>query len=379
MVFDAAASFQGTCLKEHLIPGPDLTSSLVGVLTRFRKERIPFTADIEKMFYQVRVPPEHQSFLQFLWWPNGDTDMPLQAYQMTVHVFGAVSSPGCANFALRRAATDFKEISSEASDALLNDFYVDDLLKSCPTVEIASKLAGDMKQMCHVAGFNLTKFVAPEKWKEVLKDIPDENKAVSCSKVIDAEVSVGRALGVNWCLESDLLGVRMEFQDTPLTRRGILSTVASIFDPLGFAAPFLLKGRLLLQEITRDGNGWDDSLSERQIMTWRKWREDVKYLSDIAVPRSFTVSDEKIVHRSIHCFSDASELGYGAAIYLKTGYESGLVDIALAMGKSRVAPTKRVTMPRLELVAAKLSTSLSHLFVSAMRSERERATNVLLD
>jgi hypothetical protein len=73
---------------------------LVGVLLRFRIGKVGYTGDIESMFYQVRVPPEQQTFLKFLWWPDGDFNQPPQEYQMCVHLFGAVSSPSCENFAL---------------------------------------------------------------------------------------------------------------------------------------------------------------------------------------------------------------------------------------------------------------------------------------
>lgn len=88
-------------MKDKLLQGPDLSSNLVGVLTRFRQEKYAFMADIEKMFFQVRVRKEDQSFLRFLWWPNGDLQE-AEEYCMTVHLFGAVSSPACANYALKR-------------------------------------------------------------------------------------------------------------------------------------------------------------------------------------------------------------------------------------------------------------------------------------
>ena len=109
VVFDCSAKFAGTSLNDQLLQGPDLTNSLVGVLTRFRRESVAFMADIEAMFYQVFVPEEQRDFLRSLWWPNGDLTAQLEEYRMTVHPFGVVSSPSCANYALQRQQTIMKK------------------------------------------------------------------------------------------------------------------------------------------------------------------------------------------------------------------------------------------------------------------------------
>ena len=100
--------------------GPDLTNSLVGVLLRFRQAPVAFTADIESMFYQVRVPSDQRDFLQFLWWPEGNLSNEIEEYQMNVHIFGAVSSPSCANFCLKQAADDSEiDIGTETCNVVM--------------------------------------------------------------------------------------------------------------------------------------------------------------------------------------------------------------------------------------------------------------------
>ncbi|KAK7922690.1 hypothetical protein WMY93_009592 [Mugilogobius chulae] len=107
VVFDCGATYQGTSLNAQLLQGPDLTSSLIGVVTRFRKEPVVMMADVESMFHQVRVTPEDSDLLRFLWWQDGDLEQEPAVYRMRVHLFGATSSPSCANFALRKCAEDF--------------------------------------------------------------------------------------------------------------------------------------------------------------------------------------------------------------------------------------------------------------------------------
>ena len=88
MVYDAAAKFDGTSLNDQLYQGPDHANNLLGVLIRFREEEIPFTADLEVMFRQVKVLPKEADALRFLWW-SGSLDTRPDKYQMLVHIFGA--------------------------------------------------------------------------------------------------------------------------------------------------------------------------------------------------------------------------------------------------------------------------------------------------
>ncbi|KAJ8398398.1 hypothetical protein AAFF_G00426530 [Aldrovandia affinis] len=130
VVFDCSSSYRGQSLNAELLQGPDLASSLLGILLRFCQGRIAIMADIEAMYYQVQVREDHRDFLRFLWWPGGDTTKPLEAYRMNVHLFGAVSSPSIANFALKQTAYDNTDkYSMEVLDIIKHGFYVDDCLK----------------------------------------------------------------------------------------------------------------------------------------------------------------------------------------------------------------------------------------------------------
>lgn len=109
MVFNRNAKFAGTSLNNQLLQGPDLTNSLVGILTHFKQEPVAFMGNIEAMFYQVLVPDEQRDFLRFMWWPNSDLNAELVGYRMTVHPFGAVSSPSCSNYVVPQTANDNEE------------------------------------------------------------------------------------------------------------------------------------------------------------------------------------------------------------------------------------------------------------------------------
>ncbi|XP_031554426.1 uncharacterized protein LOC116291397 [Actinia tenebrosa] len=360
-VFDCAAVYQGQSLNKNLLQGPDLTNNLVGVLSRFRQEPVAFSCDIEGMFHQVRVNEEHRDLLRFLWWPNGDIKREPKEYRMTVHLFGATSSPGCANFALKATADDHEtEFGAAAASFLRNDFYVDDGLKSVPTVDEAVKLVENVKEICRKGGFNLHKFLSNS--KEVIRSIPEADRADGIKEMdLDLDsLPLERTLGVHWCIESDCFEFRIILQDKPCTRRGILSTISSIFDPLGFVAPLLLEGKSILQDLCREDLGWDDTIPDETKVTWERWRTELMQLQRISIPRCYKPDGfGRVVKTELHHFSDASTRGYGQCSYVRMIDEHDRIHCAFVIGKSRVAPLKPVTIPRLELTAAVCSTRIS--------------------
>ena len=133
-------------LNDALLPGPNLTKTLLEVLLRFRLGQYCFTADLEKIFYQVFVPEKQRNFLQFDWWENFD-DAPL-VYRMKVHLFGACSSPSVARFALRKTATDFEKVSSSDNvNVVYNNFYVYDCLLASNSQEMLAGAALQLRRI----------------------------------------------------------------------------------------------------------------------------------------------------------------------------------------------------------------------------------------
>ena len=366
VVFDCSAVYGEVCLNDMLFQGPDMTNSLIGVLLRFRLGKIAFMADIEAMFHQVRIPPEQQTFLKFFWWPNGDLRNLPQEYHMRVHLFGAVSSPSCANYALQQTVIDNDCQESEEGDTILNNFYVDDMLKSTDTIASAIEIVSSVQKLCLSGGFNLTKFACRE--TEVTKTIPSSKLSTIVTKEISKAEMVERALGVQWCLEADAFSFRISLSDTPLTRRGILSTISSAFDPYGIAGPFILQGRKILQQISRLKDGWDSQVPDDLAQAWIVWRNELFELRHISVNRCYKPADfGPVKDMSLHIFSDASEVGYGAACYLRQEDTLGNTCVSLVFGKSRVSPTKSITIPRLELTAATVSVKLGAMIKAELK------------
>ena len=136
ILYDCAAIAQNQSLNNHLMKGPDLTNSLIGVLLRFRKGQIAIASDIEAMFYQIKMAPKDRDCLRFLWWPGGELSLDPEVYRTKVHLFGAKSSPSCATFCLRETAREFgKFFDPIIAETVLKNFYVDDCLVSVDSDE----------------------------------------------------------------------------------------------------------------------------------------------------------------------------------------------------------------------------------------------------
>ena len=353
IVFDCAAEHQKISLNSQVRQGPDLTNKLVGVLSRFRLHPVALMADIKSMFHQVRVTEDDQDVLRFLWWPDGNLKNPPACYRMTVHLFGGTWSPSCCNYALRRTVQDHSGSYTPAvRETVERNFYVDDCLKSVRTVSEAIYLAEQVKKLAAEGGFNLTKWTSNH--PDVLKTIPVADRSKK-AQVCDLETpKEDRALGVNWHVHDDKLGYHVKKMEKPLTRRGILSMLSSVYDPLGIASPFVLKARKIVQDLCQAKTSWDELIPEEQRLRWEEWTQGLEEVTGLCVPRCIqpTSSNEM----ELHHFSDASQIAYGVASYLRVTDVEGNVYCNLLMAKSRLAPLKKVTIPRLELQAATLAT-----------------------
>ena len=216
-----------------------------------------------------------------------------------------------------------------------------------------------MSQLLLKGGFRLTKWVSNN--REVLKSIPDSEK-VKDVKDLDLDrqsLPIEGALGVRWNVENDTLELKTSLREKPLTKRGIISMISSVYDPLGMASPFILPAKLIFQELCRKKIAWDDPLPSQEAELWFQWINDLPKLDMYEIPRCIKPSSfGNIVSSQLHHFSDASQKGYGAVSYLRLVNSSGKISCAFIISKARLAPLKTMTIPRLELYAATLSVKL---------------------
>ncbi|XP_045130684.1 uncharacterized protein LOC123515864 [Portunus trituberculatus] len=346
IVFDCAATYHSISLNSQVMQGPDLNNKLMGVLLRFRHHKIALMADIESMFHQVKMVPEDHDVLQFLWWMDGDYTREPTTYWMTVHLFGRVWSPSCAGYALQKTFKDYEQEVTEDVEHARHSFYVDDLLISVPSLDKAIKVTHQLRRVLSKGGFRLTKWICND--KSVLNTIPQTERATGVREITlkDGRLPSERVLGVLWDLEADELAVRAQTPQKPETKRGLLSMISSIYDPLGVLASVLIRAKLIFQDECRRQAGWDKPLTEPNVALWRKWLGDWNGREEVRIPRCYWLERISPLHTAqIHNFCDASQQAYGTVSYLRLTDKNGRHHVTFLFGKAKLAPMRQQTIP----------------------------------
>lgn len=356
-VFDSSAQIQGLSLNSILLTGPDLVNSLLGILLRFRQFKVAVTADVEQMFYRFSVPACHRNYLRFFWHKDNDTEKELTEYRMKRHVFGNSASPAVATLGLRRTVRNADE---DVRQFVCRNFYVDDGLLSVDTVEEAinllSKTQKTLKEegniRLHKLASNDPKVCSAFPTDDLAKELKDLNLDLD-------ETPLQRTLGVSWNVSTDMFTFQVSRTLHPYTKRGVLATINSLYDPIGFLAPVIVKGKMILRDLMAEKLDWDDPLPEDQYSLWCEWRESLPALEDIAIPRAYAyINSAEVSRRELHIFADASQKAIGAVAYMKTFKADGTLHVGFVQAKAKVAPIHGHTIPRLELCAAVLASQL---------------------
>ncbi|XP_054712934.1 uncharacterized protein LOC129222446 [Uloborus diversus] len=348
VVFDASSkSSSGYSLNDLLMVGPRLQLELYPILLRFRTFPVAVCADVEKMFRQIRVHPEDVDWQRILWRSN--LEEPVKEYRLLTVTYGTASAPFLSTRTIHQLALDEKDSYPLASNATLNHFYVDDLLSGASSEEEASELVKQLKTMMAKGGFNL------RKWKSnntnVIKEFLDEEEAAN----LGTEVKV---LGIQWCPKADYFSFSIESvkQKLEYSKREILSEISRVFDPLGLLSPCVVFMKVLLQELWKYKLSWDQIIPEELNRNWISFCEELHLLEQMKIPRLVLTSSHADIE--LHAFCDASEKAYCAAIYVRCLLPNSDFRVSLLTAKTRVAPLKTQSLPRLELCSALLLADL---------------------
>lgn len=369
IVLDASCkTTSGKSLNDVLHVGPNLQSNIYDLLLNLRMFPLAITADIEKMYFQVKLSPHHQPYQRILF--RFDPSSEIDTYQFNRVCFGVASSPYLAMRVVRQLAADSRDSYPLAAYEAENHMYMDDYVCSLPTLETAENTYCEMVDMFKSGGFNLVKWISNN--KEFMSRIPSSHKSPQAINFDSDANSATKIVGMRWQPTEDNFEFHVNF-DFPekCSKRSILSNTARLFDPLGLISPVVAFMKLLVQECWKLELDWDDEVPDSILNKWIQFHSELSQLQNLKIPRHVGITRDLYV--SLIGFADASEKCYGACVYVRvdTDEYSNAHSVTLLTSKSKVSSPNK-TLARLELCAALLLAKL----IASIRSVFEKRCNI---
>lgn len=360
VVFDASAKTpSGKSLNDCFITVSPPQRDLYDLLINFRSYKYALTTDIQKMYRQIYIKSEHTKFQRILW--REDSTQTLQCIELKTVTYGTSCAPFLAVRTIRHLANLFLEKHPLASSILLNNCYIDDIITGCNNIEQLFSIKNDLTNLLDLGSFKLHKWCSNSEL--LLNAIPKEERE-SFEVHFSEGNNVIKTLGLFWDPTEDVLKVAFNNNiPTNISKRSALSFIAKIYDPLGLIGPVITPFKLFIQKLWCSKLDWDVDLPKDMQNTWQQLVSKISHIVKIRIPRWIqTHLNYKIMQ--LHGFADASNICYGAVLYMRTVYEDNSVSTKLLTSKSRIAPLKRVTIPRLELLSILLLSRLMKKFLS---------------
>ena len=367
--------FDGSCktgnrspsLNQLLEKGPNLLELLPTSLLRFRENRIGVSADIRKAFQMIEVDVADRDFLRFLWWKDKETKK-IQVYRHKRVVFGLNCSPFLLAAVLEFHIHSTPEEHAAFAHKLWQSLYVDNCVTSVNSpeefydfkVKATSTLLDAKMTLRNWENSQFSEIGSAEEQSDVVYHLDNENQS--------------KILGLIWNKASDTLScdVPQLKPSESMTKTDILSYTNKIFDPLGFLAPAVLPLKLILQSTWLARLGWDEQLPNEAAVKVKQWFVEAGCLNEICIPRYMKNGIQSTnVDLELHTFCDASQEAYAAVVFLKTTSidteEVSTTSVQLIMAKSRLAPLKRPTIPRMELLACLIGARLTSYICNELK------------
>lgn len=355
VVFNASATTSsGKSLNDIQLPGPALQNDIFSILLRFRQHKYVACADVEKMFRQVLIQPDQRS-LQLILWRHKPTD-PLSVYQLNTVTYGTASAPYLSMRCIRQLALDCND--DVISRIISEDIFVDDLITGSDNyqtlLDTCEKITNVMQSGCFLL----------RKWtfnSDVTRSAP--------THLFVGEHTQNKTLGIGWHNDSDELYYTTKVDNyssvSKLNKRVMLSIISQIYDPLGLLAPTVIISKILLQKLWLSKLDWDTPVPSDIADTWNNFIATLNNLNELKIPRH--VMSDYIQNKELHIFTDASQNAYGACAYTRTYNIDSPVIVKLLCAKSKVAPLKTISIPRLELCGALVGAKLYKKIINSLR------------
>lgn len=365
-VFNASSKGPGgKSLNDELLAGPKLQQDIVDIILHFRLHEIVFSADIRMMYRQILLHPLDRQYQLIVWRDHvkeqgtyrvqGDNTQcddhiqpEIQQFQLNTLSYGVTTAAFLAMRCLHELAYQHQETHPRASQILLQDIFVDDIVTGASSLNEAQDIKYELVDLLNKGEFELRKWISNE--PQLLTDLPTDHCELNFTE--DADTSL-KILGFKYRPKTDTFSYQVSLDSNECTKRIILSRVSSIYDPNGWLAPCVIFAKIMMQRLWTLGLDWDESPPPDIIDDWQRFCKDIHHLQNISIERK--VLSQTVQHFDLHGFSDASESAYAACVYVRCVHVDGRVTIHLLISKTRVAPIKqKLTVPKLELSGAHL-------------------------
>ena len=370
LVFDLKAKYQNYALNQSIEQGPNLMASIVNALTQFRRRTFFFTADIKQMFLQTRLCEEDRNFQLVL--VRNPVTKEIETLRFTRHIFGNRGSPTATTFSIQANASNFAEKFPEEVNTILKACIVDDCMGSCATYEELAKKLQNLMEI--FANISMSLHKISSNCPDLLLSLPNCKVTAIANfrdkdpfATTDNSVPQSKTLGMISNGEDELLfdaqtvNTRKVTQRKVNTKEDIAKSFARVYDPLGLICPIVVKARIIMQQTWTESKLWKAPLSEQTKAQFQEWIDDFQQIASIKIRRCLINKGQEnfITNQEVHVFCDASKEAMAAAAYLVTSYENQPNSSNLAFAKTKVAPLKAITIPKLELQAAAIAVELT--------------------
>ncbi|GFW04299.1 integrase catalytic domain-containing protein [Trichonephila clavipes] len=359
IVFNGSSpTITGISLNDILLKG-EVKEDVFETISRFRRHKFAFTTDIQKMYRQILINPDQQDLQRIIWKHGPDAE--ILTYRLKTVTYGLSNAPFLAIRTLQQLAKNEKSRFPLASETLLYDTYMDDIVSGAPDLETAQQLQSQLKDALQSCGMNLHKWSS--NFPELLNSSLSSDVEHSFSTDIDLSV---KTLGISWKPFEDCFVFKVSVSAKHIyTKRKVLSVIAKLYDPLGFLGPVIAKAKVFMQQLWQCKLDWDDVLPNSIANEWREFVTTLKCIEEVKINR-FIMADNN-VRIVLQGFADTSEAAYGAVVYLQCFLHNGAAKVSILASKSRVAPIRVISIPRLELCACGLLAQLVKKIHSTLR------------
>lgn len=357
VVYDGSCKGRnGISINDLQLNGERLQPEITATIMQFRYHRIALCADIVKMYRQILVPKDQQDLQRIVY--SESFANPIREYRLTTQTYGLKASAYSCVRALRHCGDEHETTHPRAANVIKNHFYVDDMMHGEDDEEAAISIYHELNEVLTSCGLQLAK------WNT---NSPIVNQAINGTNEQSIEFDkddTSAILGLNWRPSRDAFHFKVKNppQENKITKRSVVSDIARLYDPIGYLSPTILLAKVIIQDLWRSNIDWDEEIRDdhenglKLATTWNSFRKELPNVEKISIPR--WIGTNATSHKQLHGFADASQYAYGVAFYIRVENNDNIVQSHLVFSKTRVAPIRTATIPKLELCSAYLLAEL---------------------